>query len=758
MGIIGQSAGLLFKIDADANGVKKELAAVDAAISSLGGKMSTFSGAATVAAAGIASIGAAGLAAGKFIFDLSKAAADYGSAIFDATEKTGLAAQTISSIKIAADQSGTSLETVTTGMARFAKTIGEAADGSDKAQEKLKRLGVTSTDLDTALGQALLTISRYPPGVAQMTAAQAAFGKSGAELLPFIKSFDGNLPALIEKCKKLGLTLTDEDARAADAFGDTLDTLSAQAAAAGRVFVGPMMRDITQAMSDMSGKLAKSQDDVKAWGENVAKTMRGLKNISTELYDFSQTPAGGALSMLLFGGPIAANRLIQGMAGQDPPQGGAPIPNLIPGYDPNKPKAGPTGFVESDEDRKAREDARKKAEAERKAAYEEALKQQTEFLRHQLQAAEMGLDQNQKEQDEWYEKNLDKQAIYQDTSIKNLQIYWDYARDIIDRQLALDLPGKSPGQRQNLEAAAQNARMALAMDVGQRRLAIENNVIKTVQKLDDERKKNSEDEKERIEDEDKARKKAFENELERSRTLMQERTEQQAAEIADITAVKYVMAPKEQQGPFDGWTKSWLTFLGAVEEGAPTLTSTMEEVGGILQNAFQGMANALGQVVQQWVLYGETGPGVMRKVLASALATIAAEAAVRAIYSAAMGFFFLATHQYTDATNAFISAAVFGSIAGVAAVAGRAVAGNAFKQQSSAGATAGTSTRSTSTQGGAYSGEGTMTINGGRNAPENVGGGAFVIRDKSGMFDSLFEMAWERNGRMRQTLRAEFAT
>jgi hypothetical protein len=253
---------------------------------------------------------------------------------------------------------------------------------------------------------------------------------------------------------------------------------------------------------------------------------------------------------------------------------------------------------------------------------------------------------------------------------------------------------------------------------------------------------------------------------ERIDAIVKEREEMQATtdffvrQLRDSIAIA-IGTPQGEDGEggiFDSWTESWMNFLGAVEFGAPTLTATMTEVSGMLQNAFQGMANALGQVVQQWVLYGETGPGVMRKVLASALATIAAEAAVRAIYSAAMGFFFLATHQYTDATNAFISAAVFGSIAGVAAVAGRAVAGNAFKQQSSAGATAGTSTRSTSTQGGAYSGEGTMTINGGRNAPESVGGGAFVIRDKSGMFDSLFEMAWERNGRMRQTLRAEFAT
>jgi hypothetical protein len=61
-----------------------------------------------------------------------------------------------------------------------------------------------------------------------MTLAQKAFGKSGADLLPFIKSFDGDLPGLIKKAKELGITMTDEDAAAADQFGDQLDTLTGQ--------------------------------------------------------------------------------------------------------------------------------------------------------------------------------------------------------------------------------------------------------------------------------------------------------------------------------------------------------------------------------------------------------------------------------------------------------------------------------------------------------------------------------------------------
>jgi hypothetical protein len=85
--------------------------------------------------------------------------------------------------------------------------------------------------------------------------------------------------------------------------------------------------------------------------------------------------------------------------------------------------------------------------------------------------------------------------------------------------------------------------------------------------------------------------------------------------------------------------------------------------------------------VANWVLLGETGPAVMRKILAAALASIAAEAAVNAIKQLAVGFAMLAIGNFKGASDAFISAALWGSIAGVAAIAGRAVAGDAFKQK-----------------------------------------------------------------------------
>lgn len=127
--------------------------------------------------------------------------------------------------------------------------------------------------------------------------------------------------------------------------------------------------------------------------------------------------------------------------------------------------------------------------------------------------------------------------------------------------------------------------------------------------------------------------------------------------------------------------------LEDIKSFATEIENSVVPLGQILTQTFGQVANAIGQVVSNWVLLGTTGPAVMRKILATALATIAAEAAVNAVKELAVGFAMLAIGNFKGAGEAFASAALWGSIAGVSAVAGRGIAGDLFKpQQSGSGA------------------------------------------------------------------------
>lgn len=105
---------------------------------------------------------------------------------------------------------------------------------------------------------------------------------------------------------------------------------------------------------------------------------------------------------------------------------------------------------------------------------------------------------------------------------------------------------------------------------------------------------------------------------------------------------------------------------------------------GMGKETFDSLAQGVGSLIEQWVLYGSEGENSLRKMTAAILASLAAEAAVQALMELARGFAALA-NPFTawKAPLHFKAAAIFGAVAGVAGLAGRAVAGNSFNQSGS---------------------------------------------------------------------------
>lgn len=278
---------LKYVVDADTQKAVKGFRDVDSSLGKLTGGLTSLAGPATAAAAGIAAVGGAAVTAFAAIYKLTKEASDFGSVIFDASQKTGLHAETLSAMKYAAEQSGATLEKVTSATAKFAKTVGDAGDGSKQAAKDLADLGITPqaalSDLDGSLAKVFQRIMQAKDGTEQMILAQKAFGRSGADLLPFIKSFDGDLTGLIRTAKELGVTITDDNAQAADAFGDKLDDLNTQLAAVGRTIGFAVMPQLTDLANEFSTFLVTNKNEVDVWAKAVADSFRWL---TTELRRF----------------------------------------------------------------------------------------------------------------------------------------------------------------------------------------------------------------------------------------------------------------------------------------------------------------------------------------------------------------------------------------------------------------------------------------------------------------------------------------
>lgn len=192
------------------------------------------------------------------------------------------------------------------------------------------------------------------------------------------------------------------------------------------------------------------------------------------------------------------------------------------------------------------------------------------------------------------------------------------------------------------------------------------------------------------------RSKSYEDAIRQRIAVLQKQKELNAEEAAELerheAEIERIKAKRKKDEKEADPLEKIKIGMDDIKEFARVLEESVLSTANILTNAFFQVANAIGSVVSNWVLLGTTGPAVMRKILAQALASIAAEAAINAIKMAAVGFARLAMWDFAGAANAFVSAGLWAGIAGVSAIAGRGVAGDLFKKPET-GSGAGTGSR-----------------------------------------------------------------
>jgi TP901 family phage tail tape measure protein len=175
-------------------------------------------------------MGAAAVAASMVA--LVKKTADYGDELWKASQKTGIAVETLSGLKLAADKSDLSLGGLAMGMSRLSRLVVEANRGGLEQQAVLQRIGVTATDttgrmkpMDALMGEVSDKFKFMPDGVEKTAMAIDIFGKSGMEMIPLLNLGSEGLKREREEAERLGLVMSGPTAQASEAFNDQLTTL-----------------------------------------------------------------------------------------------------------------------------------------------------------------------------------------------------------------------------------------------------------------------------------------------------------------------------------------------------------------------------------------------------------------------------------------------------------------------------------------------------------------------------------------------------
>lgn len=174
----------------------------------------------------------------------AKSTIDAADSLNDLSQRVGVGIRSLAGYKLAADQSGVSLESVAKGIKAFSSYAAE--NGA-----VLKKLGIDSKDADHAMVQLADIFQAMPDGMQKTALATKLFGKAGLDLIPMLNLGSRGLQEARDKAAAYGDKMA-ELAPQADQFNDRLEELKLASSAAGINIVTSLMPALTRIATAMA--------------------------------------------------------------------------------------------------------------------------------------------------------------------------------------------------------------------------------------------------------------------------------------------------------------------------------------------------------------------------------------------------------------------------------------------------------------------------------------------------------------------------
>ena len=193
-----------------------------------------------------------------------KSAIDAADHLNKLSQKIGISVEALSTLRFAAQLSDVSLETLQKGIKGLSQNITEANTGVGDGAQVFEALGVSVKNADgsmksteAVLLQVADVFANLEDGAVKTALAVKLFGKSGMDIIPFLNQGAAGINQLTAEAERLGLKLTTETARSAEAFNDNLTALKASSSSLGialaRDFL-PELTNITNAMREAANE------------------------------------------------------------------------------------------------------------------------------------------------------------------------------------------------------------------------------------------------------------------------------------------------------------------------------------------------------------------------------------------------------------------------------------------------------------------------------------------------------------------------
>lgn len=163
----------------------------------------------------------------KAISDIGEKSGEYADQIIRASEKTGIAVDTLQELRFAAQANEVGFGALQISLQRLSTQIAAANNGNQLAIDRFKAVGVAATDLKNAkledvLGAIADKSKASADGFGKLAEMQQLLGRSGKELIPLLNQGSDGIKRLSEEAQKLGIVMGEGDLEQAKKLHDQL--------------------------------------------------------------------------------------------------------------------------------------------------------------------------------------------------------------------------------------------------------------------------------------------------------------------------------------------------------------------------------------------------------------------------------------------------------------------------------------------------------------------------------------------------------
>lgn len=243
-----------------------------------------------------------GALAAAFYF-IVKGTADAGDALSKLSQRAGVSVQSLSRLTYAGKLADLSQEDMAKTLLILNRNTVAAATGNKEMAKWFQRAGVSIKDANGKLKsteQITLELAdrfqKMPDGARKSAIAMGILGKSGAAAIPFLNAGANEIRRLGDEAERLGVTFTEDQAKAAEAFNDNLTRLMSAVEGLRNTIGNALIPVLDPLVQKLTGWIAANRQilsqKVAEWAQGLPEKLMAIANAISAIVQIGVKVAG----------------------------------------------------------------------------------------------------------------------------------------------------------------------------------------------------------------------------------------------------------------------------------------------------------------------------------------------------------------------------------------------------------------------------------------------------------------------------------